>query len=67
MATELKPLVFDDGADLVVRVSGQSVNINAETLDIQEGGVMFEYTDNGVTSRVFRPWNMVVSITQVVT
>lgn len=64
MATEIKPLVFDDGANVEIRIGGSSAVIAATALDFQESGIMYEYDDNSVSKRVFRPWSTALSVTQ---
>lgn len=64
MATEIKPLVFDDGANVEIRIGGSTTVIAATALDFQESGIMYEYDDNGVSKRVFRPWSTALSVTQ---
>ena len=67
MATEFKPLAFDDGANITVRIGSEPYEVTA--LDIQPVGIEFEYYDafQNKTFRVFRPWHMVSSITQTLT
>lgn len=66
MATEIKPLVFEDGVDIEIRFPGSSTVTVATAIDFHEGGVMYEHFDTNFnqTRRVFRPWATISSITQ---
>jgi hypothetical protein len=67
MATEFKPLVFDDGVDVVISFPGTSTTHTATAIDMKAHGVTYEYVDQSLgLLRVFRPWNTVSRIHQVV-
>src|SRR3546814_7113540 len=63
--TQFTTLKLTEGVDTQIRAVGSSFVYHATTLDVQAGGIMFDYTDGGVppeTRRVFLPWSNVASI-----
>lgn len=65
--TQFTPLSLTEGVSTEVRSKGSSYVYNAAYLDIQAGGIMFDYTDGSVppeSRRVFLPWSNVGSISQ---
>lgn len=58
MATNITDLVFDDGAVVELNVGSSSAFVPLESLDFQEDGIMYEFTEaiGGVRKRVFRPY-----------
>lgn len=65
--TQFTPLTLQEGVTATVRASGAS--FIATALDIQDNGVMFDYTDLNAPFgqlRRFIPWSAVTSISQTV-
>lgn len=63
--TEFKPMSFEDGANTEIRVGG--FTYMTTSLDLQDGGVLFDYTDVNppfAQRRVFIPWANVGSVSQ---
>jgi hypothetical protein len=66
MATEFKPISFEDDVDVAVTLTNGSTH-TATAIDFQEHGLMFEYVDpNQGARRMFRAWGAVAHVVQVV-
>lgn len=63
--TQFTPLAFQEGVSTTVTTTNGAA-LAATALDIQEAGVLFDYLDNSVPKRMFRPWSSVASLVQIV-
>ena len=67
--TQFTPMKFEEGVTATIRAVGSSVGYEAVSLDLQKGGVLFDYVNPNTpfdTRRLFLPWSHVGSISQPV-